>query len=366
MTSKEHHRGAFTPRRKKAIGLSNGVKGGERMTKDKAELVRLLPFLGQQTFEKALARQDIVQVETPEAIDMISSGDYELHPTQDFPPVGLLDHAQGLLTLKDRIGKPVSSWKLVEKVADALFQNGIRPRTLRGKELHWSYHSYLQPLGEVLTTNDFGGPNLFRGFQFLWNAQINRAPRPIHSAHLSDEECKKRGLWRDPIFASSRQAGNARIPYHQIGTDWLEYLDLMTKVLRNLRVLGQTCLEEGRILAVDHIDTGGGLIAPTRWHREQYAIENYHFVFSRDLPDQWFNESQGPRKKSDLGSLKQAIVFLEDEYKRLESDNQPMTKADFVKDLQQQFELSQNAANEAWKKANLPSWKKGGRPRRQA
>jgi hypothetical protein len=309
--------------------------------------------------------QDVFTLSVDEAINRLASGDIELSSRQAKPPFALYEHAKGLLENPDVIGPEFTSPKALERASEAFWKGGKPNAMINGCEIRWFYQAIEPELCKVLTDGIGKGPNLFRRLDLVLSHRVEHTPRRSYEVEQSVREQETKGLLPLNTGSSVPIGETKAYVYHVIGPDWHSFRTAMAELRKLRHQFLQTCLKRGRVLVVDDFNRHSGLISPTRWQREAF-IEgkdvNYHFVLSKDLPRQWINASKGPGDKAERQGSADAIKWLESECAKLGSVGKPKRKDDLIAEMCARFEISKNAAEQAWTDAAIPEWKRAGRP----
>ena len=298
------------------------------------------------------------------AVELMSSGQLELATRQERPPYEAVAYAKGLFENRDVVGPVCTSPKTLERAAEQLLRDGRRNRLVNGHEVSWGYQALQSGIRMVLCGVVSYERTVFSQVSRPYQAVREKAAVICSDAEIEEQKILERGL----VFLRDRYETTLdrrnRYEYAEVGPRWIDYGRALSELAEASTEFVQDCLQEGRVLVIDLFDNNAGLVSPTHWQQETYSpisYPNIHFVFTRDLPPQWFNEGKGPRTSEAMRNEKSAREWLEAKYSKGEPR---LSKAGFVDMAMREFNLSQNRSVDVWKHAEIPNWKKPGRPRR--
>lgn len=295
---------------------------------------------------------EIVELPENDAVKLVLSGEAEVSLEQNTPPFALLEIASEFTNRLEEIGPLTSEPSTFESIDQFVFRYGLRQTMVDGVPLHWysNIKETKQMLETYLCACSVVDSNTFEQLRALCSHHILRAPEFNQFSELSSEQLHKNNLVPRP-FQNSMQI-TEYWAYHRLSPEWCRFYHQLEALKERIQEAFDEAILAGRILVAEDTSKGDRLISP---ELALVAISNtrsrqFHFLLTRDLPDRWFQKRETVKQKK-----AKAIRWLERAYKEIDLDGKRWSGTDVSIVLQKKFELSEDAANNAWKEANIPN-----------
>ena len=286
-----------------------------------------------------------ITLEDREAVQELRFGSATLDPNQTDPPFALLEALERLVPEFTRFGSPATDPKVLKRVVEAAFANGQRQQVIEGQPLVW-FASGQPIMTECLNRLGFGtdkSVDLVKQMEGTYRRYLDaRAPVfPMHRP-VSKERIRKERL----IHTGKSDFRQETADYYQISEDWYEFHNRMQDLRDQWNGFTRAGLQEGRILASEELSSSSRLIHPNLSDEIRYKSVKppYVFCFTSDLPETWFAEVTELHKRR-----LEAGKWMERVWRKFEGEGRRPNVDDLVTVARKKYDISENAAKEAWK-----------------
>lgn len=294
---------------------------------------------------------------------------YPVRDCHDAPPMKLIEAAGLALENLDTIGTGYQGAAQLARFERDAFDGVRRKAIIGGREVAWI--AGWKALGAaVLCRLPCAGHSLFDTLMFLkgLGAKLKRQAetRTLRRA-LDDGARIERGLilTERRVVAKFVDPDGSEYTYAQVGQDWAQALNDVAALHDRVSEMVLTCLQEGRVLAVEEANGSSVLLTSGQWRNVStrgLQKRSLYFVLSHQLQGT-STRSLGPRGRNERRQEAEAIRWLEESYAELAPSGRQPTKADTISELVRRFRISKTAAEDrVWTSAVIPLWKLGGRP----
>ncbi len=288
---------------------------------------------------------------------------------QQNPPLAFLTAAMAQVDFLDHIGPLCVAESTIARFEENVLAHGQRRSAIAGCALHWMRDraALNSAFREELAKQ---APSFFdhaSQLESCWDARLKTAQPKSSQRKLTEEEQLEKGYvpsarstsktrWRDGHHSHTYY-------YIHVGVQWADY----RRGLRQLeRLIDSQMLEafnDGRILAC-YKETGWTLEPPwayKRFSRTPRFPRGTYFLFSRDIPKQWFPISTQLRGETRKRAIEKTKREIERRY-QLQAPNHKGVKKDIVvKQVASALGYSVSLVTAAWKEADIPAWRMRGR-----
>ena len=304
---------------------------------------------------------DIQDVENENAVRLLTKGTAQLAPEQRFAPTELADLLKYRAADLASLGPPTDVPKRMQRINERLFSAGIRQNIADGYPLRWCEDKrQLRRQAEMyLSGCEEGLANLFQQIDLVFRHYVKHNGQLVRSfVQWSETTLKGENLIPRP---------SERILY--VGGDW-EYLRVqppwrrLYEALQEIEDIVSATIEkafsEGRIICAQTTLGGERYIPPSTVDlRRTYSKERgYSYLFSRDLPGNWFDDFDTLPKRRAAAKL-----WINETGAHFAAQGKRTASGDLKAVAQEKFDLSANAVQEIWVKCDfLDKGKKGAIP----
>jgi hypothetical protein len=238
--------------------------------------------------------EDIVaSVSEAEAVDGVLAGKMAFESDQLSPPFKLIEFLASNVDQIQRFGPAGSDPKVLRKIDEEAFKYGRRNAVIEGRQLNWvpSGWKFITQAERLLTHQMEGQRGMSHQAQSIMDRHLDWQAKAHARDILSDEQCDRERLIRSilPVVGEF-------IEYRRVNEEWYEFHKHLKRFESDLRDVIRQGLLEVRIICSEEALGSERLRAPTVaaasnrfWGR---ADKGLNYFFSKDLPDEWFDDGE--------------------------------------------------------------------------
>ncbi len=290
--------------------------------------------------------------------ELLRQGVARLKEDQTDAPLELLDLLESRVENVDVFGPSVTEPKILKKVSDQLFQDGVRQYLLDGHTVEWvTGFDHLMDKAEMLASACEVQPaNLFQQFRSVMLARLRTVTGTVQTTtKMSIEDREKRGLVPD-LQENSMLATNP-ITFKKVGRDWAQFYQRLVSLRDRSLASVEQALLEGRILCSEETARGDRLFPPNLAGTldQHVGRGGIHYLFTHGLPSSLLHDLD------DLPRLRgEAKAWIEKVGKALAANGKRATKAQLLKAARKRFHLTMHAVKELWPDVDFPGKSQSG------
>jgi hypothetical protein len=291
-----------------------------------------------------------IRLEEEEAVKLIDKGIAWPNKKPDDPPYKLLQRLQKLLD-PDVLGPKVTEPEQMSFIDELIFPDGVRKAFAKGAQLHWytGKTGLRELVGTKMSSADGANSDLFMLFRLAtfectdrWQWKSEECTEHVYGEEYARERPDDPS---DPHDRAIRYAG----PFYG---DWEFFAGHALELQADLEDLIEHGIRNGRIIVGQTTRYGDRFVPPQVASRDgvQSFDDSYVFLASSELPTM---EARLPaRRKRAIEWANAALGYFNDFGRRFSA-------SDAQQVMIERFDLTANAAKEAWKKTNHPKNKAG-------
>ena len=245
------------------------------------------------------------------------------------------------------MGPPTLAPHSQKYIAELVFPGNLRQAFVEGKTVHWvqGKEGLRELVGRELSKSLDSSQDLFFLFRFISFESIERWAhdvRDLKEQVYGEEYARDRPTGPDDFSIT--------LHWPNCSKEWKEFTYHALELQADLEDLILEALADGRLLVGEAKNNGDRYLPPSfvsSFEVGQFG-EHHYFALSKDLP-----ESIQKREEPIDSRRKRATNWVEELNKHYSDTPRKFTATDAQIVMQDKFDLSPNAAGDAWNAANF-------------